>query len=163
MASKLKVDNIFNRILKTGENAYHFQHMLPVGQVYEQLLTDGLGDIEKTPPAKLTRSSGPVRWVSSVSPEEEADASHPGYWRRNLESPVLFSQAIQKHATVSQYESVELFIDIVPHPALSGSLKQISTHLEEHRGTGLPLCLASLRRDNDDVVSMLNLVGNLFV
>lgn len=83
--------------------------MLPVGQVYQQLLTDGLGDIEQTPSAKLTRSSGPVRLVSSVSPEEEADASHPGYWRRNLESPVLFSQAIQKLATDSQYESVELF------------------------------------------------------
>lgn len=153
VASKLKVDNIVNRILKTGENAYHFQHMLPVGQVYEQLLTDGLGDIEKTPSAKLTRSSGPVRWVSSVSPEEEADASHPGYWRRNLESPVLFSQAIQKHATVSQYESVELFIDIGPHPALSGSLKQISTH--SLRSTGVLASLSALL-PFDAIMTMLS-------
>src|SRR3712207_7662056 len=44
-----------------------------------------------------TSRSGIGHWISSVSPWQlrENKSATPQYWRQNLESPVLFSQAIE--------------------------------------------------------------------
>jgi acyl transferase domain-containing protein len=144
--------NVFNRVLKTKNNAYHSHHMLSLGETYEQQITRGLRDIElirSDPRRPLTT------WISSVSPQDEADATLPRYWRQNLESPVLFSDAVSR---LAKDVPADLMIEIGPHTALSGPLKQLRK-LE----TTLPPYLGSLRRGEDDVNSMLNLAGGLFL
>ncbi|KAI6777704.1 Beta-ketoacyl synthase [Emericellopsis cladophorae] len=149
--------DVFARVLKTGGNAYHSHHMLALGEVYEQLATQGLAEISSFTSQEPALPS--ADWISSVTPKKEATRADPAYWRRNLESPVLFSTAVERCAAESP---VDLLIEIGPHPALSGPLKQIRTDLGNH-GTSLPACLGSLRRGEDAVVSMLSLAGDLFI
>lgn len=147
---------IFARVLKTGDNAYHSHHMAALGQPYEDLATEGLKEVGSIIEAEPPNSR--VRWFSSVTLKEESEVS-PAYWRRNLESPVLFSTAVERLAS---NEPVDLLIEIGPHPALGGPVKQIRSDLES-RGIKLPTCLGSLRRGEHDVKSMLTLAGNLFI
>ncbi|KAL9119760.1 MAG: hypothetical protein Q9187_003684 [Circinaria calcarea] len=157
LSQKLASQGIFARVLKTGGNAYHSHHMLVLGRPYEDQATEGLNDIkaltENEPPAPL------LKWISSVTTQEEQGSPLPEYWRRNLESPVLFFPAVER---LAREEPLDLLIEIGPHPALNGPLKQIRSSLEK-RGIVLPPCLASLRRGEHDVVSLLTLAGNLFI
>ncbi|RYP81008.1 hypothetical protein DL769_002188 [Monosporascus sp. CRB-8-3] len=157
LTKKLDVEDIFNRVLRTGDNAYHSQHMLALGAAYENLVVQGLCEIESTTLSEPRRPF--ARWVSSVTPEEEAQAAHPPYWRRNLESQVRFSEAVE---VLARDVPTDILIEIGPHPALDGPLRQIRFSLEE-QGLTLPPCLASLRRDKHDTVSMLSLAGDLFL
>lgn len=157
LALALSNQNVFNRILKTGDNAYHSHHMLSLGEPYEELANKALDQVHS-----LTKSEPPrpaISWISSVTPAKESHSPSTLYWRRNLESPVLFSQALH---VLARDEPVDLLIEIGPHPALAGPIKQIRSSLENN-GLTLPLCLPSLRRGEHDVVSMLKLAGNLFL
>lgn len=157
LAEKLVAAEVFSRVLKTGDNAYHSHHMLALGELYETLATEGLREIET---ATSSEPVGiPLKWVSSVTPEKEVQSVLPAYWRQNLESPVLFSQAVQ---ALARDVPVDLMIEIGPHPALGGPLKQIRSALQKN-GLTLPICLASLLRGKHDVISMLSLAGNLFL
>ncbi|KAI0154906.1 putative polyketide synthase [Xylariaceae sp. FL1272] len=151
IADKLTARNVFNRILKTQGHAYHSHHMLSLGEIYEQQTTRGLRDI--------AMMSDPLKpqtlWISSVKPQGENVAVMPKYWRRNLESPVQFAQAVIK---LAHDESADLMIEIGPHTALSGPLKQL-----RKREARLPPYLGSLQRDENDVKCMLTLAGRLFL
>ncbi|EGX93678.1 polyketide synthase, putative [Cordyceps militaris CM01] len=148
---------LFTRVLKTGGNAYHSHHMAALGQTYEDLAAQGLLEIksfvQQEPALPISE------WISSVTMKKEAVSVHPTYWRRNLESSVLFSNAVERLARESP---VDLLVEIGPHPALGGPLKQIRANLEAN-GSSLPICCVSLRRGEDDVVSMLSLAGDLFI
>ncbi|KAI1084321.1 putative polyketide synthase [Whalleya microplaca] len=157
LAIRLSARNIFNRVLKTGDNAYHSHHMLSLGELYEELATQGLRDIESI---TLAEPASPrTKWISSVTPDDEILSLSPKYWRRNLESTVLFSQAIE---VLTRDVPVDLLIEIGPHPALSALVKQIRLGLGQNTSMS-PACLASLRRGEHDVLSMLRLAGNLFL
>ncbi|TRX95680.1 hypothetical protein FHL15_003234 [Xylaria flabelliformis] len=153
LAARFTDQNIFNRILKTGHNAYHSHHMSSLGEMYEQQLTNGLSDINliKSDPRRPH-----ITWISTVCPEDRADATLPRYWRQNLESPVRFSDAI---SMLGKDITTDLLIEIGPHPALAGPLSQLRTDLVTTR----PPYLGSLQRGQDDVISMLNLAGQLFL
>ncbi|KAJ8132485.1 hypothetical protein O1611_g1135 [Lasiodiplodia mahajangana] len=157
LAANLTTQNVFNRILKTGNNAYHSHHMLSLGSSYEERTARGLSDI--TTLTEREKSRPLLSWVSSVRPQEEIRTTSPKYWRQNLESPVLFHDAIVK---LAKDVPIDLMIEVGPHPALAGPLKQTRSQLEKH-GVRLPTCLESLRRNEHDVVSMLNLAGRLFI
>ncbi|KAI1827427.1 putative polyketide synthase [Xylaria intraflava] len=157
LAAALMAHNVFNRILKTGNNAYHSHHMLKLGTMYEELASQGLRDIKELTEREPRRPSS--AWISSVNPDEQADATLPGYWRQNLESPVLFSDAVLK---LSREVPIDLLIEVGPHPALSGPIKQIRS-FGESKGQVLPPCLESLRRGEHDVLGMLKLAGRLFL
>lgn len=157
LAAKLAAEGVFQRVLKTGDNAYHSHHMLALGRQYEEDAAQSLLETSHfalTEPARLL-----IRWVSSVTPEKDVISAPPAYWRRNLESPVLFSQAVQ---VLARDVPVDIMIEVGPHPALGGPLKQIRTTLEKN-GLSLPACLASLRRGEHDAASMLTLAGHLFL
>ncbi|KAI0198016.1 putative polyketide synthase [Astrocystis sublimbata] len=149
LVAKLTTHNVFNRLLKTGKNAYHSHHMLSLGKRYEQLMTQGLHDIA---PIKCDPFQSHATWVSSVTSASEAIATLPKYWRQNLERPVRFSHAMEM---VASSKPVKLMIEVGPHPALALPLQQI--------GTRVVPTLATLRRGDDDLSSMLNLAGQLFV
>jgi acyl transferase domain-containing protein len=157
LAQTFDGEGIFNRILNTGNNAYHSHHMLALGDSYEQLTTQSL-EKARTIISKEV-SSHSVRMVSSVEPDNKSPCMSPRYWRRNLESPVLFSQAVE---ALAREVPINLMIEIGPHPALNGPLKQIRLGMEQ-KEIQLPPCLASLRRGEHDVITMLNLAGNLFL
>lgn len=157
LSKTLTGEGVFARVLNTGGNAYHSHHMQALGSTYEELATQGLDQIK---PLVENESSNPIaKWVSSVTMKEVREWASPAYWRRNLEAPVLFSSAVER---LAEDGSVDLLIEIGPHPALGSPLKQIRSGLEK-KGTTLPSCLGSLRRGEDDVVSMLTLAGNIFI
>ncbi len=162
ISDKCKAENVFVRVLKTGGNAYHSHHMVALGEEYEVLIRQGINEIsdyiaqEATPPVSST-------WVSSVNPHKRLsrESLGPCYWRRNLEAPVLFSQAIE---TLIQRENstLDLLVEVGPHPALTGLLRQIGVGIAENGGK-MPICLATLRKEQDALMNMLTLAGDLFI
>ncbi|KAI0483732.1 putative polyketide synthase [Xylaria cf. heliscus] len=156
LSKTMNEKGIFARVLKTGGNAYHSHHMAALGEAYEELASEGLGEVKPYTDNELSNPT--LKWVSSVTMKEESVVG-PDYWRRNLESAVLFSPAVEK---LAREERIDLMIEVGPHPALGGPLKQIRAGLEKN-GIKLPTCLGSLRRGENDVTSMLTLAGNLFI
>ena len=157
LSQKFADRGVFARVLKTGGKAYHSHHMLALGAAYEDQATEGLKDIEAITEREPVMPV--LTCISSVTTQKQVESPHPGYWRQNLESPVLFSSAIER---LAKEEPLDLLVEVGPHPALGGPLKQIRASLEK-AGIMLPHSLASLRRGEHDVVSMLTLAGNLFV
>jgi acyl transferase domain-containing protein/NADPH:quinone reductase-like Zn-dependent oxidoreductase/SAM-dependent methyltransferase len=158
VAAACEVQNVFHRTLRTGENAYHSYHMLALGEEYEVLASRKLGEMNNwQDPDDLLCS--PTTWVSSVTPGEVVSSVAPEYWRHNLESPVLFSEAIE---VLFQKTQLDLLIEIGPHPALGGLFEQFRPGLEAD-GQKLPPIMATLRRGEHDVASMMRLAGDLFL
>ena len=150
--------NVFHRTLRTGGNAYHSNHMLALGEEYEALASNSLGEISKwqDPDDVLCP---PITWVSSVTPRKAVDSVAPMYWRKNLESPVRFSEAID---VLSEKTQLDLLVEIGPHPALSGLFEHFRQG-HEAAGLKLPPVMATLRRGEHDVASMMRLAGELFL
>ncbi|KAF6793411.1 polyketide synthase [Colletotrichum sojae] len=102
----------FVRLLKV-DKAYHSHHMRDVGAEYQALLKP-----------HLSPNTPKIPFFSSVSPQKLERAADFGadYWQRNLESPVLFRSAVTR---LLQTASTGLHLEVGPHSALAGPLKQI--------------------------------------
>ncbi|KAF8246071.1 ketoacyl-synt-domain-containing protein [Wilcoxina mikolae CBS 423.85] len=147
-------DKIFNRLLRTGGKAYHSPHMEPLGQQYEACLRR----TASKRPAGVDSTRLPM--VSSVTGKiVEETVIQPTYWRRNLVSPVLFNQAVTHLLSSDMGLNITHLVEIGPHNALEGPLKQIRTSLDLASTTHY---LPSLRRNQNSAVSVLELLGNLF-
>jgi acyl transferase domain-containing protein/NADPH:quinone reductase-like Zn-dependent oxidoreductase len=161
VAAQLEEEGIFNRVLKTGGNAYHSHHMQVLGSLYEHDAKKGLEEIADLVEPRSEKSH--TLWVSSVTPERSTTDINvgPSYWRQNLESPVLFDSAVEQLLQQSA-EDIEIFLEIGPHPALAGPIKQIM-QVVKASGSKIPTYIGSLVRGKDDLQSILELGGNLFV
>ena len=156
---QLEQNEKFVRTLKTGGNAYHSHHMLALGQAYELLVRQAFEEIADDIAREMPMQSL-VTWVSSVTPRQETMKTElgPHYWRKNMESPVLFSEAIEVLADkVDMLHST--LCEIGPHPALSGPLKQIRAVLRE----SVPECVPTLLREQDGLANMLTFCGKLYL
>ena len=137
--------------------------MKAVGENYERALHRALReiayDVFKEPIDRNT-----AIWKSSVHPHsaEPYRAVGPWYWSQNLELPVLFSSAVETLLDESKPE-LDMFIEVGPHPALRGPLKQIWARRESQSAQSLPPYLATLNRGEDALRSVLTLAGNLFI
>ena len=146
--------NIFARKLKTDGRAYHSRHMLTIGKEYEELVSKVVSET-LIPPVKST----PVRMISSVTSEivQPNQTRTAAYWRKNLESSVLFCSAMQTLCSEKKYHIIE----IGPHPALKLPIAQTwkSMGIEDNN------CLYSptLSRGSNSVVDLLKLAGSLFL
>lgn len=142
----------FARILRTDGRAYHSKHMSAIGADYEQLLQQTMPTI----PLKMSTLDSPVRLTSSVScePVSAATTSSPAYWRKNLESPVCFSDAVISMVKGHHYCLVELG----PHNALEMPLKQTLSAID---GLTLPY-VSALSRNRDSMTTALSMVGKLW-
>lgn len=83
---------------------------------------------------------------TTIRKPQELNAS---YWRSNLESPVLFSAAVQN---VLQASESNAFLEVGPHSALSGPLRQI------FKGAALksePIYISTLTRNDENSQSQL--------
>lgn len=80
------------------------------------------------------------------------------YWARNICAPVLFDQALQRLLMVEK--AVNIVIEVGPHSALSGPIRQIKRRLgfDSQRLSYVP----SLIRGHDGVEDVLRLAGLLF-
>ncbi|KID94120.1 Beta-ketoacyl synthase, partial [Metarhizium majus ARSEF 297] len=137
---------VLARLLQV-DKAYHSYHMAEIGDDYASLIS-----------SQVT-GKGPSNafFFSSVT-GKLLDGEHnlgSAYWRTNLESPVRFREAVTnllnhevgKHA---------VFIEIGPHSALAGPLRQIFTE------TSSPSpYLSAMIRNQDCLGSYLAAVGKL--
>lgn len=123
-------------------------HMADVGEHYELLMSKHVTSTSPTIPfyssvhGKLTYSS------------ESLDSS---YWRFNLEKPVRFRSAV--NAILHEELKPHIFLEIGPHAALAGPLRQI---FQENDLSVTPVYLPTLVRNEDQVKCMLRAAGSLF-
>ncbi|KAI9695814.1 MAG: putative PKS/NRPS-like protein biosynthetic cluster [Bogoriella megaspora] len=103
------------RTLKV-DKAYHSHHMEIFSVKYLSAL-EAL-DIQVGPGAD-------VHWLSSVhgSKLDDLDALKGTYWCRNMTSPVLFMQAVEKACALLGVP--DMVVELGPHPALKGPTIQV--------------------------------------
>ena len=129
------------------DKAYHSYHMGEIGEHYHSLLENS---IKEKSPRKL--------FFSSVSGKlwDHGNTLSSKYWQQNLESPVFFRAAfssILEHSTGHN----PVFVEIGPHSALAGPLRQILAH-ESSRAP----YTSTLVRNQNCVGSLLSAVGKLY-
>ncbi|KAF2686244.1 hypothetical protein K458DRAFT_441826 [Lentithecium fluviatile CBS 122367] len=153
----LDANGEFNRLLRTGGNAYHSHHMLPIGRDYYARLSEGLAHIQGLGLCDKLQRYTRVPWISSVRPHKTSSAERVDalYWQSNLESPVRFSEAV---TNLIDSVDVDVILEVGPHPALKGPIDQTVRSL----GRNIPY-VSSLNRKEDAKTSMLSLVGTLLL
>lgn len=152
LQAALSPRTILARKLNTNGRAYHSHHMAAFGQRYQELLEKSLG---ATP--LLDPKQGDVKWVSSVYAEPITGKVVPAYWRKNLESTVLFNDAV---AGLVKGKKLHL-IEIGPHSALEMPIKQTCKNLKIKDGDFN--YNSALIRGKSGIHSILNLMGQLFL
>ncbi|CCF33226.1 hypothetical protein CH063_00138 [Colletotrichum higginsianum] len=151
----LQAEGVFARLVKTNGKAYHSRHMLPAVEKYEAL-------VRKARQTSLTRLvSEKAKMVSSVTnsvlPEDAV--LDEKYWSANLVSPVLFNQAVQTALTSKDVPKIDILIEVGPHSALSGPIRQIKAELKAEKLHYLP----TLVRGSRCAEQVLKLAGELFL
>ncbi|KAL8982100.1 MAG: hypothetical protein Q9205_003293 [Flavoplaca limonia] len=154
--AKLDAEKIFARPVKTGGKAYHSYHMQAVAKSYKAHIqaAKAAGPFQPPSPSK-------AKMVSSVTDSvlDPGHAVNEDYWCQNLTSPVLFNQAIQRIATNEQFSKVDLMIEIGPHSALSGPIRQICVEFGFDKLGYVP----SLVRGADSAGQLLKVAGELWL
>ena len=154
----LKPDGVFARRLKV-ENAYHSPHMQTIAEEYQASLQD----------IKILDSKSATVMVSSVTGApialSELDAA---YWVKNMVSPVQFVKAIGIVSSAPPTgvrrrrrdgKSVDTFLEVGPHSALQGPLKQILT---ENKNAETTTYVSVLQRGQNAITTSLDAVGKLW-
>lgn len=150
----LERDSVFNRVVKTGGRAYHSRHMEQAAVKYEEWLRWASSSSLTTGGALLPKAS----MFSTVKAAEIGHDQIPeSYWADNLTSPVLFEQGVT--LMLRNMPSINLLIEIGPHPALAGPLRQI---LQATNRTSDVEYLSTLKRGEDDGEQLLKLAGSLW-
>ncbi|KAI9728591.1 MAG: Type I Iterative PKS [Cirrosporium novae-zelandiae] len=150
----LKKEDIFARKLKV-ETAYHSHHMNMIAAPYLQ----AIHDIQPMP------ARGSRKMYSAVS-GGLADATElgPVNWVRNLVSPVQFSDAVYellrpiKLGKRTTETAVDILLEVGPHSALQGPVKQI---MKEYGISGVDYRSVLLRGRNG-INTALDAAGALF-
>ncbi|KAI1780980.1 putative polyketide synthase [Hypoxylon cercidicola] len=144
-------EKIFARILKTGGKAYHSHHMKVVAARYESYLRDepmvNCNDRRRVPMYSTVRTE---------AIDDRRDTVPDGYWVENLCCPVLFEQGVAY--MLNQTPAIDMLIEIGPHPALEGPLRQICQAYSKSSIAYAP----TLKRKAHDADQMLRLAGILW-
>ncbi|KAK5996225.1 Highly reducing polyketide synthase gloL [Cladobotryum mycophilum] len=147
-AIKAQYDDVFVRQLRV-DKAYHSHHMCEVGSAYEDTLAPYISAKKVLLPFYSTVTG------CLATPETHFGAA---YWRTNVESPVLFDGAVQ--SLLHDMKDEPILIEIGPHSALQGPLRQI---FQVHTGgTKTPIYVPTLLRDENALKSILTTVGQLY-
>ena len=157
----LERENKFARVLATGGNAYHSHHMRELGEGYEHEMNETASRIPSRGNSTTRKNSVelPVIFFSSVYGRKYPSTTlGPHYWRENLESPVLFHEAVSEMVMVMH---PEVLVEIGPHSVLMAPLRQISKTMTSE--VKFPEYLSAIKRNSDNVSDLLTLAGTLFV
>ncbi|KAI6403654.1 putative PKS/NRPS-like protein biosynthetic cluster [Pyricularia oryzae] len=146
----LEDEGKFARKVKV-DKAYHPFHMEQCAEPYVRALLDSGCDAEAT-------AEPSTIWLSSVRPGHcmRAQDVTADYWKDNLLSPVLFSQALE-HAT-REHGPVDLAIEVGCHPALKGPCLKTMEACSEPGAPELPY-VGCMRRGGDDVTALAEAFG----
>jgi acyl transferase domain-containing protein len=126
--------------------------MQAVGESYQSLMNN-----------HTIRSTSTIPFYSSVTGEKIEPGSQLGnnYWRQNLESPVAFSPAVKALLEDHSLASTDkLFIEIGPHSALAGPLRQVFRSVKTAIN---PQYLATMIRDSNCTERLLKTAGQLYL
>ena len=144
--------SIWNKRLHVNV-AYHSHHMDLVAGQYKDFLGELRPDTEVA-----------VDFFSSLKGRKVDPVSlSAAYWVENLKSPVLFSQAARNLCERTGPEGkrgVDVLIEVGPHSALQGPVRQILQTLPGKENT--VRSVPSLTRNKDDPTSLLHLVSTLW-
>ena len=153
VGASLKDAGVFSRKLNTSGNAYHSHLVKKAGKYYQDCVQKcGLDSVSfKTPKVPMYSSLTGGRLGKT-----DFGAN---YWRGNLESPVLFDQAIQ--ALLCENPLIHHMVEIGPHSALKGPLRQIA--VSKGLSTDQLTYMSTLVRGSDGVEDVLRLAGSLFL
>jgi acyl transferase domain-containing protein/NADPH:quinone reductase-like Zn-dependent oxidoreductase len=153
---RLESEGIFNRMLSV-DVAYHSHHIARVQKTY----LCALAGISPRPTKKEAHIISSVTGLSIHGEEMNAE-----YWARNLVCPVRFSDAVSGVlSTMSEQKGPlsatepNLLVEIGPHSALSGPIKQI---IRASSGAGPTSYFSALVRNKSAVKTALDLAGKLF-
>ncbi|KAK4215780.1 putative polyketide synthase [Rhypophila decipiens] len=141
--------SVFARMLKV-DMAYHSHHMEELGEQYEQLLRPHISKYDDPFIPFFSTVTG-----TNIDTSTKLDAR---YWRTNLESPVRFNTSL-KELISHRRSNKTVLVEIGPHSALSGPIRQIVQDLGAAEHVSY---LATLCRGSDDTKALLTTVGHLF-
>ncbi|KAH6628943.1 putative polyketide synthase [Chaetomium tenue] len=150
VVARLEADGKFGRKLNVPV-AYHSHHMHRLADAYIERLR-GIVPTKPTWSGTVTYTS-PVTGGFITTPDQ-LNAEH---YVNNLTSPVLFSQAFETMcfgANTGSPSQVDAIVEIGPHSALHGPIRQIL------RGRTMAY-VSCLKRDSDAVVTMQELAATL--
>ncbi|KAG6049140.1 Type I Iterative PKS [Claviceps sp. LM77 group G4] len=148
ISAELERQNAFNRKLRV-DVAYHSPHMRLIADDYLELIRA----------IKLRDLHSNVAFYSSLHGRViESTELGPSYWVNNLTEPVLFSQAVRN---MYEEEKPQILIEIGPHSALEGPIKQILRSISPEAASEVRY-LPTLIRNRNSCVALLNLAGHLF-
>jgi acyl transferase domain-containing protein len=128
------------------DKAYHSYHMKEIGEDYQSLIGE---EVIGRAPSTLFFSSV----AGKVLDPEHAIGSK--YWQDNLESPVRFREAV---TAILKHEVGKnaVFLEVGPHGALSGPLRQIFT-----QASSPAPYISTMARNQDCTASFLSAIGAL--
>ncbi|PYH83208.1 reducing type I polyketide synthase [Aspergillus uvarum CBS 121591] len=150
LEARLKQDGHFARLLLV-DVAYHSSYMAPIGELYEKMLLSNASNVS---PGKPT-----ARMYSSVTGQVLTQAPDALYWKRNMVSPVRFTQAATK--LLQDPQGADFLIEIGPSNALSGPIAQIKKALSGAAANAL--YTSALKRGPISIQSLYNVAGQLFL
>nr|WP_305067207.1 alpha/beta fold hydrolase [Mangrovivirga halotolerans] len=140
LIEKLDEDGIFCKQVKV-DVASHSLQMEPL----TSLLANEIKSIAPVPSI--------VPFYSTVLPDNDTDQIlNPDYWVKNLRNPVQFHKAVKK----ALEDEIEIFIEMSPHPVLTQAIEHTIKESDSNSITTY-----SLLREKDEVISLLNSIGNL--
>jgi len=142
----LIADGVFARKLQV-DTAYHSHHMALVKNEY----MDRLAGLVSSP------VSPKIRLFSSVTGEEKSGGFGASYWVDNLVGQVRFSDAIQRLYQEIGQGPVK-FIEVGPHKALAGPIRQTMTTIKVDAYTYIP----TIVRGEDSRISLLETASTIF-
>ncbi|KAK2007214.1 polyketide synthase [Colletotrichum eremochloae] len=161
LAQMLNEESIFARKLKV-EMAYHSRLMNPISKEYANCI----GEIQ---PGSPVGKSSDVQFFSSAygSHIQHSKLRDATYWTTNLTSPVRFNESMTAMLQAmtgaegegSQSHLVTDIVEIGPHPALQGPLRNIN---DEVRGNAGVKYHHVLKRGEPDLEVLMQGVGSLF-
>lgn len=125
-------------------------HMKNAGAMFEAFLS-----------CKIQSKSPKIPFFSTVRAKQvqQSEALGATYWRENIESPVLFSAAVDALLDQQASSPNQIFVEIGPHSTLAGPLRQIF-HAKDR---GKLVYASAMVRGRDCLESILKLVGDLFL
>ncbi|KAI0153315.1 ketoacyl-synt-domain-containing protein [Xylariaceae sp. FL1272] len=146
----LDARKIFARLLNTGGKAYHCYKMQEAAVSYRAYLDSEIGHDTNTP------STCPM-FSTTKRMKLDGDSMIPNtYWIDNLMSPVLFDEGVA--TMLSSTSTINTLVEIGPHSALSGPLRQICQAASKTQIAYFP----TLKRNSPDYDELLKLAGHLW-
>lgn len=158
----LERKNKFARVLATGGNAYHSHHMQDIGEGYEDEMNETASRVpsrgNSTTRTRKNSVGLAISFFSSVYGKKYPSTTlGPHYWRENLESPVLFHEAVSEMVMLMR---PQVLVEIGPHSALQAPLRRIAKDMSPE--VKFPDYLSAIKLNSDNVTDLLTLAGTFF-